>query len=167
MNLAIRGAIAALALTTMVAIPAHAQMGAPKSAANKGRVEINTQIAYKDMIKRLNAAVKAEKMGLVTRASATIGARRQGITIKGNMVVGVYRNDFARRMLEASIDAGIEAPIRFYITERRDGSAKLTYKTPSAVFEPYMEKAEPELKEVARELDTIFAAIAERATAEN
>lgn len=123
-----------------------------------------TNIAYANMIKRLNGAVKAEKMGLVSRASASSGAKRRKIKILGNMVVGVYRNDFAIRMLEASLDAGIEAPIRFYLTERQDGGTTLSYKTPSHVFAPYMEAAKPDLKALAGELDDIFEAIATRAS---
>jgi uncharacterized protein (DUF302 family) len=66
-------------------------------------------------------------MGLVARASATMGAKSIGKTIPGNMVVMVYRPDFAIRMLKASVPAGIEAPIRFYITENpATGSATLT-----------------------------------------
>ena len=126
-----------------------------------------TDVAYAEMIKRLNTAVKAEKMGLVTRASASSGAKRRKIKIPGNMVVGVYRNDFALRMLDASVDAGIEAPIRFYLTERQDGGTTLSYKTPSQVFAPYMKSAKPELKVLADELDTIFAAIARRAVEGN
>ena len=44
--------------------------------------------SYGDLVKSLNAAVKANKMGLVTRASATVGAKSLGKTIPGNMVVG-------------------------------------------------------------------------------
>lgn len=118
---------------------------------------IETKHAYKDLVARLDEAVKASKMGLVTRASATAGAARLGKTIPGNMVVGVFRPDFAIRMLAASVPAGIEAPLRFYITENADGTATLTYRKPSAVFAPY---AAPALDEMARELDAIFAKIA-------
>ena len=101
-------------------------------------------------------------MGLVARASATIGAKSIGKTIPGNMVVMVYRPDFAIRMLKASVPAGIEAPIRFYITENpATGSATLTYRTPSTVFKPYKNAA---LDEMAKELDTIFAKIASDAS---
>ena len=103
-------------------------------------------------------------MGLVTRASATLGAASLGKKIPGNMVVGVYRPDFAIRMLEASIPAGIEAPIRFYITENADGTATLSYKKPSTVFAPYTDGGE-KLAALARELDAIFAKIAADATA--
>lgn len=119
---------------------------------------IETKHSYKDLIARLDAAVKANKMGLVTRASATVGAKAKlNKVIPGNMVVGVYRPDFAVRMLDASVPAGIEAPLRFYITENPGGTATLTYRKPSAVFAPY--KA-PKLDTMARELDVIFAKIA-------
>ncbi len=103
-------------------------------------------------------------MGLVTRASATLGAKSLGKTIPGNMVIGVYHPRFAVRMLAASIPAGIEAPIRFYVTENADGTATLGYKTPSAVFKPYADGGE-KLRKLARELDAIFAKIAKQAAA--
>ena len=123
-----------------------------------------TPHSYANLIKRVDAAVKANKMGLVTRASATLGAKKLGKKIAGNMVIGVYHPRFAIRMLAASIPAGIEAPIRFYITENADGTATLSYKTPSAVFAPYADGG-AKLTAMARELDAIFAKIAREATA--
>jgi uncharacterized protein (DUF302 family) len=73
------------------------------------------------------------------------------------MVVMVFHPKFAVRMLEASVPAGIEAPLRFYITENADGTTTLTYRDPSSVFAPYGSK---KLDEMARELDGIFAKIA-------
>lgn len=119
----------------------------------------STSYSFPELWERLKVTIKENKMGLVTTASASGGAAGQGITIPGNRVVGVYRNDFARRMLEASIAAGIEAPIRFYLTENADGTASLSYKTPSSVFAPYMQQGGPELKALAEELDGIFATI--------
>jgi uncharacterized protein (DUF302 family) len=101
---------------------------------------------------------------VVNVASATDGAKAQGFSIPGNRVVGVYRNDFARRMLKASLPAGIEAPIRFYLVEDTNGGSTLAYKTPSTVFAPYFAKADGDLKAVASELDVIFAEIAADAT---
>ena len=123
-----------------------------------------TRHSYANLIERLDAAVKANKMGLVTRASATLGAKALGKTIPGNMVIGVYHPRFAVRMLEASIPAGIEAPIRFYVTENADRTATLSYKTPTAVFAPYADGGE-KLTAIARELNAIFAKIAKEATA--
>lgn len=138
--------------------PAQADVATPYA----GTKIIKTSKTYGDLVKSLNAAVKANKMGLVTRASATVGAKSLGKTIPGNMVVGVYRPDFAIRMLKASVPAGIEAPIRFYITEDpATGKATLTYRTPSSVFNPYKNA---DLDAMARELDVIFAKIAADAT---
>jgi uncharacterized protein (DUF302 family) len=124
-----------------------------------------TPHSYPELIKRLDQAVKDNKMGLVNRASATLGAKKAlGKDIPGNMVVGVYRPDFAVRMLEASIPAGIEAPIRFYITENADGTATLSYRTPTAVFAPYTDGG-AQLTELAAELDGIFEKIANQAAA--
>ena len=125
---------------------------------------IDTELSFGDLVKSLNAAVKANGMFVVTRASASAGAQRRGITIPGNIVVGVYRNDFAVRMLEASIPAGIEAPLVFYITANDDGTATLSYRTPSATFAPYGSAA---LDAMAADLDAIFAAIAAAATAQD
>ena len=110
---------------------------------------------------RLEQAIADNEMGLVTQASASAGAARRGVTIPGNRVVGVFRNDFAVRMLAASVSAGIEAPLRFYLVEAADGKATLAYRKPSAVFAPY---GNADLDRMASELDSIFAAIAAQAT---
>ena len=120
--------------------------------------DIPTNHAFPALVKRLDTAIKKHKMIAVTRASASIGAKRRGVSIPGNMVIGVYRNDFAVRMLAASVPAGIEAPIRFYIWQAKDGKAVLSYRKPSVVFAPY--KSGAKLTALAGELDAIFAAIA-------
>jgi uncharacterized protein (DUF302 family) len=122
-----------------------------------GTEVINTGHSYDTLVGRLMEAVKNNKMGVVARASATLGAKNIGVLIPGNMVVMVYHPKYAVRMLKASVPAGIEAPIRYYITENEDGTATLTYRTPSSVFNPYQNA---ELDEMAKELDVVFARIA-------
>lgn len=122
---------------------------------------IETSYGFSELVQRLQQAIADNGMGLVTQASASRGAAARGLKIPGNMVLGVYRNDFAVRMLEASVEAGIEAPIRFYVTEESNGKAALRYRTPSAVFAPY---DSDELDRLAAELDGIFQRIAQQAT---
>jgi uncharacterized protein (DUF302 family) len=129
-----------------------------------GWVVIETHQSFAALTGRLEAAVKSEKMGLVTSASASVGAQVAGIAIPGNRVVGVFRNDFARRLLSASVMAGIEAPVRFYITENPDGTGTLSYKTPSFVFAPYFDEGKDALRALSGEIDEIFARIADIAT---
>lgn len=122
-----------------------------------------TTVTYSELLEALHEAVEAEEMVVVTEVGPTQAAAQRGVTIPGNRVVGVFRNDYAVRILELSVPAMIEAPIRFYVTENEDNTATLSWKSPSHVFAPYVAKAGPELEAVAEELDGVFAAIAERA----
>ena len=86
-------------------------------------------------------------------------AMAAGMTQKlrlGNLVLGVYRNDFAVRMLKASVPSGIEAPLRFYLTENADATATLTYRKPSAIFGVCDSS---DLDAMAKELDNLWAKI--------
>jgi uncharacterized protein (DUF302 family) len=127
-----------------------------------GTRAVPTAKSFDRLVADLDRAVEAEGFFVVTRASASVGASRRGVAIPGNMVVGVYRNDYAVRMLAASVPAGIEAPLRFYVTENADGTASLTWRLPSAVFAPYDGGAA--LTAMAAELDEAWARIAADAT---
>jgi uncharacterized protein (DUF302 family) len=132
--------------------------------ARPGWVIEPTAHGYGALIQQLDRAVAASPLNVVTRASATVGAKSLGQEIPGNMVVGVFAPQFAIRLLEASVAAGIEAPLRLYITEDPDGTATLSYKTAAHVLAPYKQEGGPELTALAGELDRILADIAARAT---
>ena len=131
-----------------------------------GWVTMPTKLGYAALTKRVKQAAQTQKLGIVSQASATVGAKKVlGKTIPGNTVIGLYHPRFAVPMLEASIAAGIEAPIRVYVTENPDQTATLSYKTPSHVFAPYMTEGGAKLKALAAELDAVFDALARQATA--
>ncbi len=125
----------------------------PAAAPGDGVRTIATAHSFGTLWNKLKAAVKANGMGVVAQACASCGAKGRGLTIPGNAVVMVFRNDHAVRMLAASVAAGIEAPLRFYLTEGADGTATLTYRTPSATFAPY---GSADLDAMSRELDAIW-----------
>jgi uncharacterized protein (DUF302 family) len=154
---------AAILSAALFSSPTSAQTPPAPIAARAGWVVKATPHKFPDLVQKLEAAIKDNKMGIVNAASASDGAKAQGFSISGNRVVGVYRNDFARRMLAASIPAGIEAPIRIYLTENADGTAALSYKTPMTVFAPYFDGAGADLRKIAEELEPIFARIVEDA----
>ena len=143
--------IAALAGLLTVAVSAAAA-----DTPQPGTRTLATKLSFDALVARVEAAVEKNKMGLVAQASASRGAAGRGVKIAGNAVLMVFRNDFAVRMLQASVAAGIEAPLRLYVTEHADGSASLSYRTPSAVFAPYKNE---KLDELAKELDPIFERI--------
>ncbi len=121
---------------------------------------IETTIPFDNFTERLTGAISKNKMGLVAQACANCGAKSIGVTIPGNRVFMIFRPDFAVRMLAASEAAGVEAPLRLYVTEQSDGTARLSYRLPSHVFGAY-EVAE--LDKLGAELDVILAQIAEDA----
>ena len=119
----------------------------------------HSNLAFDKFLPRLKASIAAHKMGIVAEACADCGARAIGVKIAGNRVIMIYHPRFAVRMLKASIAAGIEAPLRLYVTEQKTGT-QLTYRLPSKTFAPY---GVADLDAMASELDGIFADIAAQA----
>lgn len=137
--------------------------GVARAAPLPGTESLASKHGFDTLVERTEAAIKANGMGHLSTASASRGAKARGVTIVGNAVVMVFRPDFAVRMLAASVDAGVEAPLRLYITEQADGSTRLAWRRPSAVFAPY---GVPALDAMAAELDPILARIAAQAGGE-
>ncbi|MDI5985924.1 DUF302 domain-containing protein [Halomonas sp. M4R5S39] len=156
--------MARMILTTwLLALLLAAPVTADTRWPEQGWEVVPTSLAYTELLEALHAAVAAEGMFVVTEAGPTEAAAQRGESIPGNRVVGVFRNDFAVRTLRLSVPAMIEAPIRFYVTENEDGSATLSWKTPSHVLAPYVEEGGEGVAEIGRELDAVFEAIASRA----
>lgn len=135
--------------------------GAQSAAPLPGTHTAVSDYALDALAARLEKTIEANKMGLVAQASASRGAAARGVKIPGNLVLMVFRNDYAVRMLAASVPAGVEAPLRLYVTEDANGKASVTWRAPSAVFAPY---GSAELDAMARELDPVFEKIVRDAT---
>lgn len=145
-------------LLCVLAMPLQAEM-----APREGWAVLKSDKPYSDLVDAVKSSAKSNGMGVVTQAGPTGAAKQRGIEIPGNRVIGLFNNVYAVRILGMSTAAMIEAPIRMYVTEDANGTATLSYKTPSTVFAPYMEEADPDLAVAAKELDTIFQAIAAKA----
>ncbi len=130
----------------------------PAFATSAPKVQsYHSQLSFDAYVDKLTKAISANKMGLVSQACATCGAKSIGVDIPGNRVLMIFNPHFAVRMLKASIPAGVEAPLRLYVTEEKNGTAKLTYRLASDVFKPY---GSADLDKMALELDAILAQIA-------
>ncbi len=149
------GWVLSLALAALLPVGASAQV------ADAGTRTVKVSQPFDSVVSRLEKSIEANKMGLVSQASASRGAAGRGIKIRGNVVLMVFRNDYAVRMLAASVPSGFEAPLRIYVTEGADGATSVSWRTPSAVFGPY---GSTELDAMARELDSIFEKIVRDAT---
>ncbi len=132
----------------------------------EGWVVISTGHDYQTLVARTQDAIRASELAIVTQAGPTQAAANRGVEIPGNRVIGAFNNLFAVRILGLSTAAMIEAPIRLYVTENDNGTATLSYKSPSFFFAPYLDEGGTELAETAAELDAIFAAVAAEASGE-
>ena len=121
-----------------------------------GMVTVETAKPFKKFVKAVRPAIKKNKFNIVGVACANCAAKSLGQTIPGNRVFFFFAPRFAVRMLEASTAAGIEAPIRIYVTENEDGTARVTYRLPSHVFGAYDVEA---LRVMGMELDRSVTAI--------
>lgn len=148
-----------LALLALLVSPALADDNQPLS----GWAIFPTVKPYDELVSDTITAIKENGLIVVTQAGPTKAAASRGIVIPGNRVIGAFNNDYAVRVLETSTAAMIEAPIRFYVTENADGTATLSYKTPSFVFAPYVYEGGEPLTDIAQELDARFQNIAENA----
>lgn len=155
------GTLIVLSAALALPVAANAQKGDTEYPFS-GTRSVTSHLPFDAVLDRLEKAIAANKMGLVAQASASRGAASRGVKIRGNAVLMVFRNDYAVRMLAASIPAGIEAPLRLYVTEDRDAGTSVTWRAPSAVFSPY---ASADLTALARELDPIIEKIVRDATA--
>jgi uncharacterized protein (DUF302 family) len=144
----------------LLTLPAHAQDAVADLTAQSGWHVHPSAHDFDTLVERTRTAVGDSGMAVVTQAGPTGAAARRGITIPGNRVIGAFNNDFAVRLLRQSTAAMIHAPIRLYVTENADGSATLSYIAPSTLLAPYAGTGD-----IAAELDTLFAAIAEAAVA--
>jgi uncharacterized protein (DUF302 family) len=121
---------------------------------------VDSPHGFAELVRRLEASIAANEMLLVAKASASAAAAARGVIIRGNAILEVFRNDYAVRMLAADVDAGIEAPLRLYVTENASGAASVAYRLPSQVFAPY---AGRDLADMAQELDKVLARIVDDA----
>ena len=132
-------------------------------APREGWAVLKTDKDFQTLVKDTRTAVKAQSLIAVTQADPTAAAKKRGITIPGNRVIGVFNNDLAGNVLETSTAALIEAPIRLYATENSDGSATLSYKTPTTAFAPYIAEGGAPPSAIAAAIDQTFQHISKAA----
>jgi uncharacterized protein (DUF302 family) len=126
-----------------------------------GTITVRSGYGFDELLDRTERAVGHAGLLVIASPSASRAAQGRGIEIPGNAVILAFSNHYAVRLLQANVDAGIEAPLRLYITENKDKTATLSYRKPSAVFAPYKGA---DVATLAAELDGLFDEIAREAT---
>lgn len=147
------------AMALAVSAPARAENPAPYD----DMVTVATGKLFMPFVEAMAKAITDSGFSTIGIACADCGIKKAfGETVPGNRVFLFFNPKYAKRMLAASLAAGIEAPIRVYATEASDGTAHVTYRRPSAVFGAY---EVPDLAAMGRELDDDVARLIAAAAA--
>ena len=133
--------------------PAYAEGGeAEEVGPYPGTLLWQTDMRGSEVVARLQRAISGNGMMITAELQLpAIAPDKVNCT-----VLLVYRDADAARTLQAKQAAGMEWPIRLYVSEGRDHKASVTYRTPSSIFALY---DSPALDQVAGELDQRFAKI--------
>jgi len=113
---------------------------------------------FPEVVKALISGVEKNDMSLVCYINVQENARERGLMIGGNRILEVFRPDYAIRVWEADIEAGVDVPIRIHVCEGSDGYTYARYREPSNTFAPYDNDA---LSALGAELDPIFERVVE------
>lgn len=113
---------------------------------------------FPEVVKGLISGVEQNDMLLVCYINVQENARERGMVIGGNRILEVFRPDYAIRVWEADIEAGVDIPVRIHVCEGSDGYTYARYREPSKTFAPYENDT---LSALGDELDPIFARIVE------
>lgn len=109
---------------------------------------------FGEVVEELVARIAENGMAVIARIDVQKNARKMGMEIGPNEVLEVFRPDYAARVWEAEIDAGVDIPVRIHVHEAPDGRVQVRYRVPSETFAPYDNEA---LSFLGAELDPIFA----------
>lgn len=156
----IRLALALLVLTSAMASMTAAQAGEDEPEAvgpYPGTVSLGSSYALTEAVRRVEKAVRANGLTLVQ----TVNSGGRGQT--GVSVILVSSSDYWGRILKVNQLAGMEMPIRIYVTDTGNRTSAVIYRAPSSIFALY---DSPELDRIATDLDQVFAKIVDDAIGE-
>ena len=156
LRLALTLLLLAVAIGPMTA--AHADEDEPEAVGPyPGTVSLASSYSLADAVRRLEKSVRANGMTLVQ----TVNSGGRGQT--GVSVILVSSSDYWGRILKINQLAGMEMPIRLYVTDTGNKTSAVIYRAPSSIFALY---DSPDLDRIAIDLDQIFAKIVDDAIGE-
>jgi uncharacterized protein (DUF302 family) len=151
-------ALVVLAMATASMTSAHADEDEPEAVGPyPGTVSLASSYSLADAVRRLEKAVRANGLTLVQ----TVNSGGRGQT--GVSVLLVSSSDYWGRILKLNQLAGMEMPIRIYVTDTGNRTSAVIYRAPSSIFALY---DSPELDRIAIDLDQTFAKIVDDAIGE-
>lgn len=112
---------------------------------------------FAQVVEALISDIEESGMFLVADIDVQKNASKQGLEIGGNRILEVFRPDYAVKVWEMEIEAGVDIPIRIHVHEAGEGRITARYRAPSEVFSRHGNDA---LTVFGAELDHVFEGIA-------
>jgi uncharacterized protein (DUF302 family) len=153
-------ALVSMLVVFVLALPlsARADEDEPESVGPyPGTVSLATSYPLGDTVRRLEKSVRANGLTLVQ----TVRSGGHGATDVAVLLVS--SSDIWGRVLKANQLAGMELPIRIYVTAAGNRGSAVIYRAPSSIFALY---DTPELDHIAADLDQVFAKVVDDAIGE-
>ncbi len=123
--------------------------------AETNLIVLESPYPFDKTVKAIEQAIRPNNMGITAKINAQANLARAGIKIRGNQIFEIFRPDYAKRIFDRNLQAGIEPPLRIYIYE--DGNKTfVVYRKPSSIFKPY---DDPVLMDIGKKLDSILEKI--------
>lgn len=133
----------------------------PVSAQSSDRVDRVSAQNFETTAKQLETALQSGGFMIVARADHQNMLRMVGASVKGSRTIEFGKPDMMKSHLPAHPEIGLEMPLRFYVWERADGKAVVSYHRPSAIFGPY---GQPDLAKMSQMMDGMLDQLAADAT---
>lgn len=133
----------------------------PVTAQSADRIDRVSARDFGTTITQLETALQGEAFMIVSRADHQNMLRMVGATVNGARTIDFGKPAMMKSSLPAHPEIGLEMPMRFYVWERADGKAIVSYRRPSAIFGAY---GQPDLKMMGDMMDGMLDKLATAAT---
>lgn len=114
-----------------------------------------------ETVEALQTAIGNCGMLLLGHINGQANAAKIGEAVPAVRILHVFRPELAVRIWRTHPPAGIEIPVRLYVYENANGRSLVNYRSLLEAMAPYNI---PELNDVGRETDIIFATIMQDAS---
>ncbi len=130
-------------------------IGSERTFAETNLIVLESPHSFDKTVKAIEQAIRPNNMGITAKINAQTNLARVGIKIRGNQIFEIFRPDYAKRIFDRNLQAGIEPPLRIYIYEAGNKTF-VVYRKPSSIFKLY---DDPVLMDIGKKLDVILEKI--------
>lgn len=151
----------AVALAAVLGVLLAGTTGTWAQGAETGRVDKRSTRSFKDTLKKLETALKAEGMMIVAKIDHRNMLSMVGAKIGGATTVEFGKPDMGKMLLPMNPAIGVEMPAKIYVYEAPGGEVFVSYRKVGAQYASY---GSPEVAKAGEMMDMMLEKFATAAT---